>query len=91
MENKDPDSLFTTYPMNRCRAGITRGCANNGQGLIALSKYILEQITKQLQSNVLECQGHAMEQLKNIDAILAYHRGNVRVIERGIGTVNQFL
>ena len=64
MEHEDVDLLAPGHSIDRRRSGIARRCANDGQMIIAARQEAFEQLPQQLQRDILERQGRAVEQFE---------------------------
>ncbi len=63
MQDEDVDVLAAAAAFDRRRAGIAGGGADDHHALATLGQYVVEQATEQLQGEILERQGRAVEQL----------------------------
>ena len=76
--------------LDRGRAGIARGGADDGHTRIARRQHVVEQATEQLQRHVLERQRRAVEQLLHEQAgVELDQRHDGRMAEAGIGVAAQ--
>ena len=64
MQHEDVDPLTPGNRIDRGRAGIAAGRADNGQVIIAARQEGFEQQPQHLQGDILECQRWAVEQFK---------------------------
>src|SRR5690606_29004209 len=63
MQDEDVHALAATASLNGRRAGVTRGGTDDYRTLATLGQEVIQQTTQQLQGEVLERQGRAVEQL----------------------------
>jgi hypothetical protein len=89
MEDEDVDAALAAHPVDRRAAGVTGGGAEDVHVAAALAEQVFKEVAEQLQGHVLEGQGRAVEELEDVDVALLDHRGDLRVSEAGIGTVDQ--
>ena len=71
MEHEDVDRLAVAHRLDRGRAGIARGRADDGRVLAALAQRVVEHQAEELQRHVLEGERRAMEQLEQVQAVVA--------------------
>mmetsp|Transcript_35872 Transcript_35872/g.69313 ORF Transcript_35872/g.69313 Transcript_35872/m.69313 type:complete len:173 (+) Transcript_35872:1269-1787(+) len=79
--------------MDRRASGISASCTQHRHQFdVALSKEILEQVSKELESNVLEGEGGSMKELKNRKFVIERDdRCNVRTAKGRIAAVDDVL
>ncbi len=65
VQNEDVDVFAVLAAFDGRRAGVTRGGADDDHALTAFFQHVVEQTTEQLQSEVLERQSRAVEQLQH--------------------------
>ncbi len=82
VQDEDVDVLATAAAFDGRRAGITRGGAHDHHALATLGQHVVEQAAEQLQGEVLERQGRAMEQFEH--PLIA-----VQLAQRGDGTMGE--
>jgi len=92
VQDEDVDVLATTAALDGGRTGIARGRTHDHHALAALGQHVIEQATEQLQGEVLECQGGAVEQLEHpLVAVQLAQRGDGAVSENAIGLFQDLL
>lgn len=80
VHNENADILLTAQTVDSCRASVTTGCADHGQvfsilarlilALVPANQEVLEKVAQELQSNILESESWAVEQLKQVEVLL---------------------
>ncbi len=65
VQDEDVDVFAVLAAFDGRRTGVTRGGTDNHHALAALFQHVIEQATEQLQGEVLERRGRAVEQLKH--------------------------
>ncbi len=91
MKDEDVDILLATHPVNGSTPGVAGSGAEDVHLLAPLLQQILEEVAEKLQGDILERQGRAMEQLKNVDPILMDHRHDLGVRKGTVGAIDQIL
>ena len=76
IQNDDVDICAILYAVNCCGSGVTTSGTHNGDLLIALRKYVIKQLTEQLQCNVFKRQGWSVKQFHQMMAILKRNNGH---------------
>ena len=79
MEDEDLDALAAPAGLDRRRAGVARGGADDGDPFRALGQHVVEQAADQLQGIVLEGQGRTVKQLQHPDAVADLHQRDLEV------------
>ena len=79
VHDEHADVLLASKTIDSSRAGVTASRANNGQvfplfaglilALVPANEEVLEQVAQELQSNILEREGRAMEQLQQVEVL----------------------
>ncbi|MNP30192.1 hypothetical protein D3C76_1232560 [compost metagenome] len=92
VQDEDVDVVATAATFDGGRTGITAGGANDHHALAALDQHVVEQAAEQLQGEVLEGQGRAVEQLQHplVAVQLAQRRHGV-VVEDAVGFLEDLL
>ena len=91
MEHENVDTVAPGHRVDRRRAGIARGCPDNGQMVIAARQEFFKQQAEQLQRDILERQGGAVEQFEQpLPFIQLAQRGDRGVGKPAIGLLCQF-
>ncbi|MCO7519471.1 hypothetical protein NJG22_19915 [Pseudomonas sp. VA159-2] len=79
VQDEDVDVVATAATFDGSRAGVATGGADDHHALAALDQHMVEQAAEQLQGEVLERQGRAMEQLHHplvaVELAQRCHRG----------------
>jgi len=80
MHDEHADILLASQTVNGRRAGVTTGRTNNSQvfpllarlilALVPANKEVLEEVAQELQSNILESEGWAVEKLQQVEVLL---------------------
>jgi len=91
VEDEDVDAALAAHPVDRRAAGVAGGGAEDIHVRAAFQQQVLEQVAEQLQGDILEGQGGAVEQFEDVHLALFDHRGDLRVSEAGVGAVDQLL
>ncbi len=81
MEDEDIDPLLAPHPIDGGAAGVARGGAEDIHLLAAFPEQIVKDIAEKLQGHILEGQGRAVEQLKNMHPALLDQRRDLRMAE----------
>ncbi|MDZ3996084.1 hypothetical protein PspTeo4_47440 [Pseudomonas sp. Teo4] len=63
VQDEDVDVVATAAAFDCCGAGVTAGGADDHHALVALGQNVVQQAAEQLQGEVFECEGRAVEQL----------------------------
>ena len=86
MEDEDVDPVPVAAGLDRRRAGVARGRADDGDPLAALGQHMVVEPAQELQRHILEGQRRPVEQLQQpgpgIDLLQGRHR---LMAETGIG------
>ncbi|MNQ89728.1 hypothetical protein D3C85_1050440 [compost metagenome] len=86
VQDEDVDVFAVLAAFDGGRAGITGSSADDHHALAALFQHVVEQTTEQLQGEVLERQGRAVEQLQHpFVAVQLTQRRNGAVGEHAVG------
>lgn len=103
VHDENADILLAAQTVDGRRASVTTGGANHGQvfpiialslALVAANEEVLEQIPQKLQSNILEGESRAVEQLEKVEVLLLVEGcdgDNVVRTECGIALLDNFL
>ncbi len=86
IEDEDVGVAAVPHAVDRRRPGVARGCPDDRDVLVVSSQYVLEQPPDELQSDVFERQGRAVEQLLH-EVVVADldQRGDRGMGERAVG------
>ena len=88
-ENIDVFTVLAAF--NRRRAGVAGRRANNDHALCALFKHVVEQAAEQLQGEIFERQGRAVEQLHDPFVAIELTQGcNRSVSKHAVGVFQYF-
>ncbi|MNE09985.1 hypothetical protein D3C80_1026800 [compost metagenome] len=92
VQDEDVDVLAAAAAFDGGRAGVAGGGAQDHHALAALDQHMVEQAAEQLQGEVLEGQGRAVEQLQHplVAVQLAQRRHGV-VVEGAVGFLEDLL
>ena len=86
MQDEDVDVFAMLAAFNGSRTGITRGGTDDHHALAALFQHVIEQTAEQLQGEVLERQGWAVEQFQHpFVAVQLTQRCDGTVREHAVG------
>jgi hypothetical protein len=102
MKDEDGNILLAAETVDSSGSSITTCSSNNGKMMSVLARLahvsshqeVLEEVTKQLESNILESECRAVEQLKQVKAVLLIEGdkwGGIWMAESGITSVNDVL
>jgi len=86
MHDEHTDILLAAQTVDGRRASVTAGCANDSQvfpvlallllALVPANEEVLEQVAQELQSNILEGKGRAVEQLQKVKVLFLVKGGD---------------
>ena len=92
VQDEDVDVLAGLAAFDGRRAGVAGGGADDHHALVALGQHVVEQATQQLQGEVLEGQGRAVEQLQHpLVAVQLTQRRHGAVGEHRVGVFEDLL
>ena len=86
MEHENVDLLAPRHGVDRRRPGIARRRADDGQVIVTARQEAFEQLSQQLQRDILERQGRAVEQFEQPMLMIELHQRHDRLMaEPAIG------
>ena len=97
VKHEDGDILLAAQTVDGGRTGVTACGTNNGQvvpvpsllALVLAHEEVLKKVAEELEGDILEGEGRAVEQLEKMYAALEVdERGNVGGAEGGVGAVD---
>ena len=104
VHDEDADILLATETVNGRRASVTAGRANNSQvfpllarlilALVSTDEEVLEEVAQELQGNILESKGRAVEKLQKMEVLLLVEGGDrddVVGAESGVALLDDLL
>ncbi|MNO90249.1 hypothetical protein D3C76_817560 [compost metagenome] len=92
VQDEDVDVVATAATFDGGGTGVTAGGADDHHALVALGQHVVEQATEQLQGEVLERQGRAVEQLQHpLVAVQLTQRRDRGVGELAVGFFEDLL
>ena len=81
VQDEDVDVLLAAHPVDGGAAGVAGGGAEDVHVLARFGQQVLEQVAEELQGDVLEGEGRAVEELQDEHAVPVHDRGDLRVGE----------
>ena len=91
MQNKDIDPFFAPHSINCSTSRVARGGSDNVHFTAGFAEYIGKNIAEKLQGHVFKCQSRTVEKFKDKKITLLDQRGNFRMTEGGIGTLDKYV
>ena len=89
VENENIDILFAANAVDSRTAGVSGSRPDNVHLFSPLFEQVFEEVAEQLQGNILEGKGRPMEKLKDMHAVFIDNRGDFRMGEGCVGTVDE--